>query len=53
MYEKKALKLKPQIINEVRSDDFWTGKIPKNMLTDETMEFINPMNTETEVSTLI
>ena len=34
------LKVKPQIINEVRSDDFWTGKISKNMLTDEMIEFI-------------
>ena len=37
----------------MRSDNFWTGKISKNMLTDEMIEFINPMNTETGVSTLI
>ena len=29
-----------KIINAVRSDDFWTGKIPKSMLTDEMIEFI-------------
>ena len=46
-------KVKPQIINEVRSDDFWTGKHSKNTLTDEMIEFINLMNTETGVSTLI
>ena len=40
VYEKWVLKVKPQIINEVRSDNFWTGKISKNMLTDETIEFI-------------
>ena len=34
------LKVKPQIINEVRSDSFWTGQILKNILTDETIEFI-------------
>ena len=34
------LKVKPQIINEVRSDDFWTGQILKNILGDEMIEFI-------------
>ena len=43
------LKVKPQIINEVRSDNFWTGQILKNILTDETIKFINLMNTETGV----
>ena len=37
----------------VRSDDFWTGKISKNMLTDETIWFINLMSTKTGVLTLI
>ena len=46
---KKALKVKPQIINEVRSDSFWTGKISKNILTDELIWFISLMNTETGV----
>ena len=52
-YEKWALKVKPQIINEVRSDDFWTGQISKNMLTDEMIWFINLMNTKTGILTLI
>ena len=53
VYEKWALKVKPQIINEVKSDDFWTGKISKNTLTAGMIWFINLMKTETEVSTLI
>ena len=47
------LEVKPQIINEVKSDDLWTGQILKNILTDGTIKFINLMNTETGVSTLI
>ena len=37
----------------MRSDDFWTGKISKNMLIDKTIEFINPKNTGTGVPTHI
>ena len=33
--EKWVLKIEPQIINRVRSDDFWTGEISENTLTDE------------------
>ena len=33
--EKWVLKIKPQIINGVRSDDLWTGEISKNTSTDE------------------
>ena len=47
------LKVKPQIINEVRSDDFWTGKISKNMLMDKMIEVINPRKTGTGVPTHI
>ena len=43
------LKVKPQIINKVRSDNFWTGKISKNILTDEMIWFINLMSTEAGV----
>ena len=35
--EKWALKLEPLIINRVRSENFWTGEISKNTLTDETI----------------
>ena len=42
-------KVKPQIINEVRSDDFWTSKISKNMLMGKTIEFIDSNNTGTGV----
>ena len=37
----------------MRSDDFWTGEISKNMLTNETIGFINLMNTETGVNSYL
>ena len=46
-------KVKPWINNEVRSDNFWTGKISKNTLTDEMIWFINLISTKTGVLTLI
>ena len=45
-----ACKVKPQIINEVRSDDFWTGKISKNTLMDKTIGILNLEISATGVS---
>ena len=46
---KWAHKVKPQIINEVRSDDFWTGKISMNILMYQTTGIIKLKNTGTGV----
>ena len=46
---KWVLKIEPQIINRVRSDDFWTGEISKNTLTDEMIWLIKLMDTEAGV----
>ena len=46
---KWACKRKPWIINEVRSDDFWTGKISKNILMYQTIRIIKLKNTRTGV----
>ena len=48
-HEKWVPKTKPQIINGVRSDNFWTGEISKNTLIDEMISVISLMNTETGV----
>ena len=37
----------------MRSDDFWTGEISENTLTDEMTWLVNLMNTESGVGTLI
>ena len=42
-------KVKPQIINEVRSDDFWTGKISKNILMYQMIGIMKLKNNGTEV----
>ena len=49
---KWALKIEPQIINRMRSDDVWTGEISKNILTDETIWLIKLMDTEAGVCTM-
>ena len=40
---------KTRIINEVRSGDFWTGKISKNILMYQTIGIIKVKNTGTGV----
>ena len=49
---KWALKIEPQIINRVKSDDFWTGEISKNTLTDEMIWLIKLMDTEAGVCSM-
>ena len=39
----------PQIINDVRSDDLWTGKISKNILMYQMIGIINLKNTGTGI----
>ena len=46
---KWVCKIKPQIINEVRSDNFWTGKISKNILMYQMIGIIKLKNTGTGV----
>ena len=49
---KWVLKIEPQIINEAKSDDFWTGEISKNTLTDEMIWLIKLMDTEAGVCSM-
>ena len=42
-------KVKPQIINEVRSDDFWTGKLSKTIVMNKMIGMINLENTGTGI----
>ena len=49
---KWVLKIEPSIINRVRSDDFWTGEISKNTLTDEMIWLIKLMDTEAGVCSM-
>ena len=49
---KRALKIEPGIINRVKSDDFWTGEISKNTLTDEIIWLIKLMDTEAGVCSM-
>ena len=49
---KWALKIEPQIINRAKSDDFGTGKISKNALTDEMIWLIKLIDTEAGVHTM-
>ena len=42
-------KVKPQIINEVRSDDLWTGKLSKTIVMNRMIGMINLENTGTGI----
>ena len=49
---KWVLQTEPQIINRVKSDEFWTGEISKHTLTDETIWLIKLMDTEAGVCSM-
>ena len=49
---KWALKIEPWKINRMRSDNFWTGEISKNTLSDEMIWLIKLMDTEAGVHSM-